>query len=60
MNPFDLVGQAEALYEGLTMTAAERHRRADAIRAHVREHDLAAWIQAQLDDLDRVGVASSG
>ena len=26
---------------------------AEAIRAHVREHDLAAWIGAQLDDLDR-------
>ena len=35
----------------------ERGRRAAAIRAHVREHDLAAWIEAQLADLD--GVAAS-
>ena len=60
VNPFDIVGQAEALYEALTMAPGERRRRAEAIRAHVREHDLAAWIEAQLEDLDRVGVASSG
>lgn len=60
VNPFDLVGQADALYEALTMATDERRRRAEAIREHVREHDLAAWIEAQLEDLDRVGVASSG
>jgi trehalose 6-phosphate synthase len=54
VNPFDLEGQAEALYTGLTMPAAERRRRADAIRAHVREHDLEAWTDAQLTDLDRL------
>ncbi|HET8892495.1 MAG TPA: trehalose-6-phosphate synthase [Gaiellaceae bacterium] len=60
VNPFDLVGQADALYEALSMAPDERRRRAEAIRAHVREHDLAAWIEAQLEDIDRVGVASSG
>ncbi|HVH52400.1 MAG TPA: trehalose-6-phosphate synthase [Gaiellaceae bacterium] len=60
VNPFDIVGQAEALYEALTIAPDERRRRAEAIRAHVRDHDLAAWIEAQLEDLDRVGVASSG
>jgi len=58
VNPFDVVGQAEALYEALTMAPAERRRRIESIRAHVREHDLEAWITAQLEDLDRVGVAS--
>ncbi|HLY93342.1 MAG TPA: trehalose-6-phosphate synthase [Gaiellaceae bacterium] len=60
VNPFDVVGQAEALHAALTMAPGERRRRAEAIRAHVRQHDLAAWIEAQLEDLDRVGVASSG
>jgi trehalose-6-phosphate synthase len=36
------------------MAAGERRRRLDALRACVREHDLAAWIAAQLADLDRV------
>ena len=60
VNPFDIGGQADALYEALTMAPAERRRRIEGIRAHVREHDLAAWIEAQLEDLDHVGVASSG
>ena len=54
VNPLDLSGQADALYEALTLDSAERLRRADAIRAHVREHDIREWIEAQLADLDAV------
>jgi trehalose 6-phosphate synthase len=54
VNPFDIDGQAEAINAALTMAADERRRRLEAIRACVREHDLAAWIAAQLADLDRV------
>jgi trehalose 6-phosphate synthase len=59
VNPFDVAGQAEALHEALELPLDERRRRLAAIRAHVREHDLEAWIGAQLDDLDRAprGVA---
>jgi trehalose-6-phosphate synthase len=35
------------------MAADERSRRLEAIRAHVREHDVTGWIDAQLADLDR-------
>jgi trehalose 6-phosphate synthase len=52
VNPFDLVGQARALHEALELPAAERRARIEGIRAHVREHDLAAWIADQLADLD--------
>jgi trehalose 6-phosphate synthase len=52
VNPVDVYGQAQALYAALTMPVEERRRRLDETRAHVREHDLAAWIAAQLDDLD--------
>ena len=34
------------------MPAGERRARLEAIAAHVREHDIAAWIEAQLADLD--------
>ena len=54
VNPVDVYGQAESLYVALTMPAEERRRRLEATRAHVRAHDLAAWIAAQLEDLDRV------
>ncbi len=53
VNPLDVAGQAEALHVALTMPADERRRRAEAIRAHVRAHDVAEWIDAQLADLDR-------
>jgi trehalose 6-phosphate synthase len=53
VNPFDVFGQAQAIHDALTMEPGERRRRAEAIRGHVREHDLAVWIDAQLRDLDR-------
>ncbi len=54
VDPFDLSDQADALYEALTLPAAERRRRSGAIRAHVRAHDIREWIDAQLADLDSV------
>ena len=53
VNPFDVAGQAEALDRALTMPARERREWLEAIRTHVREHDVAAWIEAQLAELDR-------
>jgi trehalose 6-phosphate synthase len=53
VNPFDVAGQADALDRALTMEAGERRNRLEAIQAHVREHDVGAWIEAQLADLDR-------
>ncbi len=54
VDPFDVSGQADALYEALTLPADERRRRSAAIRAHVRAHDIREWIDAQLADLDAV------
>ena len=54
VNPFDVSGQADAIYMALTMDEAERRRRLEAIRARLREHDVAAWGAAQLADLDDV------
>jgi trehalose 6-phosphate synthase len=54
VNPFDVYGQAQAINEALTMAQEERRSRLESIRAHVRENDVAAWIGAQLADLDRV------
>jgi trehalose 6-phosphate synthase len=54
VNPFDVAGQAEALHAALEMPTAERRERLAGLRAHVHEHDLTAWVEAQLADLDRV------
>jgi trehalose 6-phosphate synthase len=52
VNPFDVAGQADAIHGALTMDEPERRRRAAAIEAQVREHDVAAWIRALLADFD--------
>jgi len=54
VNPFDVYGQAESIHLALTMPPDERRARLEATRVHVRRNDLAAWIAAQLGDLDRV------
>jgi trehalose 6-phosphate synthase len=48
VSPLDVSGQADALYTALTMPGAERRRRAAALEAQVRHHDLARWIDAEL------------
>ena len=53
VNPFDVSGQAEAIHRALSLPEEHRRVRLEAIRAHVREHDQAEWIAAQLADLDR-------
>ena len=52
VNPFDIAGQADAIYSALEMSADERAARSRALRAHIREHDLSEWVEGQLADLD--------
>ena len=52
VNPFDVAGQAEALHDALSLPLAERRARIEAIRRQVREHDVGAWIEGQLEDLE--------
>ncbi len=52
VNPFDVWGQAEAIYAALMMAGDERRERAEALRSYVREHPVERWIEAQLADLD--------
>ncbi|HEX9092863.1 MAG TPA: trehalose-6-phosphate synthase [Coriobacteriia bacterium] len=60
VNPFDVEGQAEAIGRALSMDAGERHARLEAIRAHVREHDLNRWTDTLLAALDRVAAPARG
>ena len=53
VDPFDVESTASALEEALAVPAEERHGNLEALRAYVRRHDLEAWIDAQLADLDR-------
>jgi trehalose 6-phosphate synthase len=58
VNPFDVEGQAGAIHEALSLGAAERRRRLEAIQTHVREHDVSRWIELQLAALDRVATTA--
>jgi trehalose 6-phosphate synthase len=60
VNPFDIGEQADALHRALTMTAGERRARLEGLRAHVREHDIAAWVSALLGDLDGIAPRARG
>jgi trehalose 6-phosphate synthase len=53
VNPFDVYGQADAIDRALDLPTENRRERIAAIQAHVREHDQAEWIAAQLADVDR-------
>jgi trehalose 6-phosphate synthase len=53
VNPFDVEEQAEAIHTAIEMSREERKARAEAIREHVRTHDVAGWLETQLEDLDR-------
>jgi trehalose 6-phosphate synthase len=55
VNPFDVVGQAEAIHQALSLGEEDRRRRLEAIREHVREHDVAAWLNVLFAALDRIG-----
>jgi trehalose 6-phosphate synthase len=57
VDPFDVAGQAEALHEALSLSEPERRSRAEAIEAHVRDHDLTEWLELELADLDGVSAA---
>jgi trehalose 6-phosphate synthase len=58
VNPFDVDGQAEAIHEALSLDEEDRRRRLEAIREHVREHDVAAWLDVLFAALDRIGTTA--
>jgi trehalose 6-phosphate synthase len=53
VDPRDVPGQAEALAQALSLPVAERRRRLDAIRRSVRSHDLDAWAERELAELEQ-------
>jgi trehalose 6-phosphate synthase len=53
VNPFDLEAQAQAIDAAIQMPRDERRARIESIREHVRTNDVTAWLETQLEDLDR-------
>ena len=53
VDPLDVEGQADALELALDLPPAERRAWVEAIRAHVRTHDVDAWAGRELAELER-------
>jgi trehalose 6-phosphate synthase len=52
VNPFDVAGQAEAIYAALMLGSEERRRRLEGIGRRIRAHDLDAWLETELAALE--------
>jgi trehalose 6-phosphate synthase len=53
IDPLDVESQADGLESALDLAEGERRSWLDAIRVHVRTHDLDAWATRELAELDR-------
>jgi trehalose 6-phosphate synthase len=49
--PADLLGTAEAIWTGLSMSLTERRQRLARLRAGVEHEDISWWLRRQLEDL---------
>jgi trehalose 6-phosphate synthase/phosphatase len=52
VNPYDVDQVADAIHLALTMDAAERRRRMQALRSHVLTHDVHSWTASFLKELE--------
>ncbi len=50
VSPFDIFSTAEAMHAALTIPEADRHRRAEALSAIVRQGGVTTWFRDQVDD----------
>lgn len=51
VNPYDIVGVAEAIYTGLEMSPSERRERMRRMRRQVMEYNIYMWAARALGDL---------
>jgi trehalose 6-phosphate synthase len=52
IEPHDVEGTAQALYDALMMSWPERRQRAERLKALITSRDLRAWFRRLLDDID--------
>ncbi|MFY0406675.1 alpha,alpha-trehalose-phosphate synthase (UDP-forming) [Solicola sp. PLA-1-18] len=53
VNPYDINGMKDRLYEAMTGSTRDRARRMRAMRKQVLEHDIDRWATTFLDELSR-------
>lgn len=60
VNPYDIVGTAEAMHRGLEMGRDERRDRMQRMRRQVMENNIYHWAASVLDSLRRIRLEDSG
>ena len=58
VNPYDIEGVAEAVYQGLEMDHNERRSRMKRMRHHVMDHNIYRWAATILGDLRELRMES--
>lgn len=56
VNPWDIIGTADAIHRALTMPAEERRARMRRLRASIRRHDIGWWVRSFLGAARGVGL----
>ena len=56
ITPCDVYATAQALHQGLTMPADEKRQRAVLLRAAIEQNDIGAWLNNQLEMVDRLNL----
>jgi alpha,alpha-trehalose-phosphate synthase [UDP-forming] len=59
VNPYDIVGVAEAMHRGLEMSRGERQERMQRMRRQVMENNIYHWAASVLDSLRRIRLEDS-
>ena len=59
VNPYDVVGVAEAIHSGLEMSRAERRERMQRMRRQVMEYNIYMWAANVLGDLRELRLESA-
>jgi trehalose 6-phosphate synthase len=57
VNPFDIQELADSIHAALTMPLEERERRLEGLRSIVTARDPGDWIDEQLEDINKKGLA---
>jgi trehalose 6-phosphate synthase len=59
VNPYDIVGVAEAIHAGLEMNRDDRCQRMRRMRHHIMEHNIYGWGAAVLGDLRELRIEAT-
>jgi trehalose 6-phosphate synthase len=60
VNPYNIEGVAEAVYQALEMDLDERRKRMQRMRHHMMDHNIYRWAASILGDLRELRMESSG